>query len=189
MKKIMIFPVLLFLTGIAFSQNLNEKWDKMLDKAETFEQYKVIKRSELADLWKSVQDSVSTLKSQLAKEKSHIYEQNVKIESLQKQVAQLTGDIENARNERDNMSFLGIQVDKYTYASMLWFVIFVILAGCGLLFYLFNNSNAVTQQTKSEYEQLSKSFEEYKQSKIEMERKLKREMQTYINKIEELKKI
>lgn len=189
MKRFVILPVLFFIAGTALSQSLNDKWDHMLDKAETFQHYKVIKRVELSDVWKSVQDTVGQLKTELIKERAQIKQQQEQIAALQKEVAELTGVIEKTKIDRDSMSFLGMSVDKYNYANTLWFIIFGILAGAGILFYLYRNSNVVTVQKINEYDQLSKSFEEYKQSKIEMERKLKRELQTYMNKIEELKKM
>jgi hypothetical protein len=190
MKKLIIIPIILLIQVVSFSQtneSLNTRWDKMLNKSSTFENYKVIKKTELADFWKFVQDSVSTLKSQLSQEKALIAKQKGEIEVLQKQSNEINSNLESTRNEKDSMSFLGMDVDKYSYATTLWILIFLILAGCGVLFYLFQNSNKVTTQKTNDYESLNKSFEEFKQNKIEVERKLKREIQTQMNKIEELK--
>jgi hypothetical protein len=192
MQRFMILAIFLFTSGIALSQNtnvsLNEKWEKMLDKAESFENYKVIKKTELSDLWKSVQDTVSILRTELKQERSKLTIQQDQITTLQKHTAEVNGNLESVKGERDSMNFLGMQVDKYSYAFTLWALVFIILAGCCVLFFMYRNSNVTTTQKISEYEQLSKSFEEYKQGRIEMERKLKREVQTYMNQIEELKK-
>jgi hypothetical protein len=190
MKKLIIIPLILLIHSISFSQNnesLNTRWDKMLNKSSTFENYKVIKKTELADFWKFVQDSVSTLKSQLVQERTLIAKQKSEIDQLQKQSVEVNSSLESTRNEKDTMTFMGMDVDKYSYATTLWIFIFLILAGCGALFYMFQNSNKVTSQKTSDYESLNKSFEEFKQNKIEVERKLKREIQTQMNKIEELK--
>lgn len=191
MKKLIIIPVILLIQSISFSQttdeSLNSKWDKMLNKSSTFESYKVIKKTELADFWKFVQDSVSILKNQLAQERTLIAKQKSEIDQLQKQSAEINSSLESTRNEKDTMTFMGMDVDKYSYATTLWILIFIILAGCGALFYMFQNSNKVTLQKTNDYESLNKSFEEFKQNKIEVERKLKREIQTQMNKIEELK--
>lgn len=192
MKIFTILTLLMLSAGAAFSQNsgstLNKKWDIMLEKAENYEHYKVIKKVELNEVWKSVQDSVSRLKAELKQERSQIKDQAEQITTLQKQLEEVKTQLDGVSEERDSMSFLGAQVDKYSYATTLWFIIFIVLGGCGVLFFLFQNSNRGTVQKIKDYDDLSKSFEEYKQSKIEMERKLKREMQTYINSIEELKR-
>jgi hypothetical protein len=192
MKRIIIFQVLMFIVGVAFSQDktesLNKKWGNMLDKAESYQFYKVIKKSELDDLWKAVQDSSNKVKNELRVEKNLVKQQNAQISQLQKQDYEVKTKLERVSKDKNNMVFLGMDVNKYTYTVVLWFIIFLVLIGCGVLFFLYYNSNNITVQKINDYELLSKTLEEYKYSKIEMERKLKREIQTYVNKIEELKK-
>ncbi|HEY8402280.1 MAG TPA: hypothetical protein VIK89_13520 [Cytophagaceae bacterium] len=191
MKRIMFFPALLITAGVAMSQpkatSLNEKWNTVLQDAETYQHYKVIKISELNQMWKTVQDSVSALKTQIKNENAEIKEQQAQIKALQEEVASLKDQLTSVSIEKDNMKFLGMEVDKYSYATSLWAFIFITLAGCGVLFYLFKNSHKVTKQKIMEYEHLFNRFEDYKKNKIETERKLKRELQTNINLIEELK--
>jgi hypothetical protein len=191
MKKIIIFPILMFVATLAFSQgnseSLNKKWNGMLERAESYQFYKVIKKSDLDMVWKAVQDSVNRGKNDLIRERNQVKQQQVQIEHLQKQDYEVKAKLERVSKEKNSMVFLGMDVNKYTYTAILWVIIILVLAGCGILFFLFYNSNNITIQKINEYEHLSKTLEEYKYGKIEMERKLKRELQTYINKIEELK--
>src|SRR5690606_19275597 len=121
MKKLIIIPVILLIQSISFSQttdeSLNSKWDKMLNKSSTYERYKVIKKTELADFWKFVEDSVSILKNQLAQERTLIAKQKSEIDQLQKQSAEINSSLESTRNEKDTMTFMGMDVDKYSYAT------------------------------------------------------------------------
>jgi hypothetical protein len=191
MKRIMIFPAFMFLAGVALSQgnneSLNKKWNTMLDKAESYQFYKVIKKSDLDGVWKAVQDSSNKVKNELIQERMEVKKQDAQIAQLQKQDYEVKAKLDRITKEKNTMGFLGMDVNKYTYTSILWIIIILVLSGCGILFFLYYNSNNTTVQKINDYEQLSKTLEEYKYSKIEMERKLKREIQTYMNKIEELK--
>lgn len=191
MKTFLIFPILLFATTLSFSQNtgetLDKKWDKMLNKAETFQLYKVINKAELGSVWKSVQDTVSQYKVLLNKERSQISQQQSQIASLQKQLSAVQTKLASETSVKDNMTFMKMEVNKYTYTTLLWVLIIIGFAGCAVLLFLFLNSNRTTVRKTKDYEQLFKELEEYKQSKIEVERKLKREIQTNMNTIEELK--
>jgi thiamine biosynthesis lipoprotein ApbE len=191
MKKIMIFPVFMLLAGVALSQgsseSLSKKWNTMLDKAESYQLYKVIKKTDLEGVWKAIQDSSNQVKKELAQEKIKVKRQGSQIDQLQKQDYEVKAKLERISKEKNSMGFLGMDVNKYTYTAILWFIIILVLLSCGILFFLYFNSNNTTIQKISDYEQLSKTLEEYKYSKIEMERKLKREIQTYMNKVEELK--
>jgi hypothetical protein len=192
MRILIILQFLVFISIAASAQNdnsstLNKKWDNMLERAETYEHYKVIKRTDLNDIWKEIQDSVVFLKAKLLNDANHIKKQDQQITDLQQHVAEVNAKLEAVQEEKDNMSFIGLSVDKYSYAAILWVIIFLVLAVAGLALFLYFNSNRVTRQKIQDYDLLSKSFEEYKQGKIEMERKLKRELQTNLNLIEDLK--
>jgi F0F1-type ATP synthase assembly protein I len=182
---------MLLLAGTGMSQNspttLNQKWDNMLSKSENYQNYKVIKTSELLDVWKSIQDSIVRFKAELVQERNRIKGQNAQIIQLQKQVSDVKEELNGVTTQKNSMSFLGMDVDKYVYTSALWMIILIVVGSCAVLFYLYTKSNKVTVQKITEYDQLSRSFEEYKQGKIEMERKLKREIQTNANMVEELK--
>lgn len=191
MKTIVLFSLITCISISAYAQDgpqtLNQKWETVMDKAEDYQFYKVVKKADLNDVWKSVQDSVLRFKAELATERLKIKEQKTQIADLQRQVAEVQKQIELVSQEKDDIQFLGSSIDKYNYANALWIVIVTVLAGCGVLFFLFKNSNKVTTQKIQEYDHLFNRFEEYKKGTIEKERKLKRELQTQMNQIEEFK--
>lgn len=191
MKTIVLFSLLVCFTGAALAQDapstLNQKWETVMENAEDYQYYKVIKKSELNGVWKSVQDSVSRFKGELVQERTKIKQQQKQIALLQKQVGEVQEKLASVSEEKDDMTFLGTSVDKYSYANTLWIIIGTILAGCAVLFFLYKNSHKVTSQKIQEYDHLFNRFEEHKKGTIEKERKLKRELQTQVNMIEELK--
>jgi len=190
MKKLFIFYLLMIASQIGWSQNqtLNQKWNNMLENAETYQHYKVIKKVELAEVQKAVTDTVTALEAEIKQEAAQIKEQKGQIASLQQEIDQLKLKIETLSNAKDNMTFMGNSVDKYSYAHTLWFFVFLILAACAVLFFFFRRSNHIAVQKVNDYEDLFSRFEEYKKNKIETERKLKRELQTQLNLLEEFKR-
>lgn len=189
MKKIIFLYLLFIWSSNAFGQgSLNENWNRLLDKSETYEQYKVIKRTELTAFWKMVQDSLSLSRIKFEKENKMVAAKQARVDNLEKELADVQNKLTATEKEKENMGFMGMEVNKYTYATILWFLIFLILAGAGVLALLYFRSNRVTEQKIRQYEDIFDRFEEYKKSKIEMERKLKRELQTQINLLEEIRK-
>src|SRR5687768_1037185 len=108
MKNIMLIPVFILLTGAAMSQpktaSLDSKWNNVLEDAETYQHYKVIKIAELNQLWRTVQDSVSGLKAQLKKEDAEIKNQQAQIKGLQLELSQYKEKLEAVSSEKDNMN-------------------------------------------------------------------------------------
>ena len=146
MKKISVYLIVMLLVNSAFAQKLNDKWERMLENAENYQHYKVIKKADLAETWKAVQDSVRQVKADLAREKSVIFTQEDKINQLDKQIAELTNKYESTRNSKESISFLGLDVNKYTYTTILWALIAIIAGGAAVMFFLYNSSNRITQQ-------------------------------------------
>lgn len=191
MKTYILSLSLLALTVTGYGQvsspSLNQKWNRVMDKAETYQHYKVVKITDINETWRAVQDTIQGLKSQLKEERAVIVHQKEQIGSLQKQVKEVQAKLDEVTKDVESIKFLGMEVNKYSYGNTLWIIIGIVLAGCAVLFFLFNNSNRVTNQKINEYETLFSEFEEYKKNALEKERKLKRDLQTHINKIEEMK--
>lgn len=188
MKKPLIVLFLLFISSIAFSQTLEQKWGRMLEKAENYDPYKVIKKTELADFWKSTNDTIQRYQKEIKGQRSVIASQKSEITQLKAQTTELNATLSQNETDKNSVSFLGIKANKVAYLSTLTLLFVIALLGIGVLYYMYTNSNSVASQKVNAYQLLSKEFDEYKLGKIEMERKLRRELQTQVNKLEELKK-
>jgi hypothetical protein len=192
MKKSLIVVLFMVVSSTAFAQNngpsLEQKWSRMLEKAENYDPYKVIKKTELADFWKSVNDSIVRYQKELKTERRTVASQQAEISQLKNTSAELNTTLSQTQIDKDSVTFLGIKANKFLYLSTLCLLFLVAVAGIVVLYYMYMNSNSVTTQKISAYAVLSKEFDEYKLGKIEMERKLRRELQTQVNKLEELKK-
>ncbi|MFL5730097.1 MAG: hypothetical protein ACJ75J_11480 [Cytophagaceae bacterium] len=192
MKKFILTPICALIAWAAFSQDvpetLDSKWDTMLNKSENYADYKVISKNMLNDMHKSVQDSVSKLKSDLQNERSKVKAQSDKIFSLNQQIKEGKQQFDQVSDEKNSMNFLGMQLNKYAYTVTLWFLLIGVSVGAVLLFFLYKNSKKITDVKGREYHEIAKQLDEAKAAKVETERKLKRELQTLMNKLEELKR-
>lgn len=188
MKKPLFIAFLLIIASTAFSQTLEQKWGKMLEKAQNYEPYKVIKKTELADFWKSTHDSLQRYQKELKAERAVIVNQKNEITQLKSKTTELNSLLAQNETDKNSVSFLGIKANKFAYLSTLCLLLVIALLGIGLLYYLYTHSNVTAVQKVNAHQLLSKEFDEYKLGKIEMERKLRRELQTQVNKLEELKK-
>lgn len=191
MKKIFILALLSLTSLHIFADkkvDLDEQWNKMIGKANTYQGYKVIKISELNSMWETVQEHVKKQDLGLADENNTTKQQKIRISKLEKEAVLLTQKIEQTNSEKESIRFLKFTFNKHNYTTLLWLLIGLTILSATVLFFLYFRSNKITVQKIKDYTDLSKAFEEYKQSKIEIERKLKRELQTYLNKSEEMSK-
>jgi hypothetical protein len=192
MKAYFTLLCLILSVSIVFAQqdksSLSKRWGTMLENAETYEPYKVIKKIELQDFWKNTSDSISAYQREVRSAQSAIAKQSIEIVDLKATVAQANVAIEQLKEGRDDVSYLGIKANKYFYITVLYLLLVGALVLSAALFYTYNNSQVVAIQKTNAFQKLEQEFTEYKQAKFEVEKKLKRELQTQLNELEELKK-
>lgn len=189
MKKFSIFVLLLLIgSSTSFSQTLEQQWGKMLESSENYQIYKVVKKTELADFWKSTNDSIRGYQKVLKRERAAMAGQQIEITQLKNQTKELNATLSQNETNKNSVSFLGIKANKFSYLSTLCLLLVIALFIIGFIYYLYTNSNVITSQKVNAHQLLSKAFDEYKLGKIEMERKLRRELQTQVNTLEELKR-
>lgn len=169
------------------SNSLGDQYNELKSKSNNYQIYKVVKEASLDAFWSSVRDT-------LANERKEINELNAEVKNLKAEVKSLNAQVEdrdNALEEQafqiDHMSFLGIQLTKSTYITVTWIIIFALLITALVLYFRFQSAHSVTAKTKKEFATLQEEFDAHRQRTRDTETKLKRDLQTEINTVEELK--
>ncbi len=194
LSTIVLFLSLTITTGNLYSQaemsaapqSLSEQFQEMKDKSETYNEYKVIKAYKLNTFWKNVSDSLSTVRSELSNAHQEITSLKSEITSLKSELAETRELLASSENKNDSIAFLGADINKTVYNLILWGIILGLAALAGSLYYAFKSSHRVTRRAKKDYEKMHADFENYRKLSQEKQIKLKRELQTEINKVEEL---
>ena len=189
MKFFKIAFIFIFTQSIIAQENLPEQpntvenqFNELYKKSNNYQIYKVIKKNEYLRLQKSILDSIKVIKTDAASKQVKINEQQKSITELQTKIDTLNTDLATSIGKEDAISFIGIPLDKATYNTIVWGIIFSLLAGLAFFIYRFNNSNVVTKETKSLLADTEEGFEQYKRKSIEKEQKLRRQLQDEINK-------
>ncbi|MDE0536433.1 hypothetical protein [Tenacibaculum sp. L6] len=189
MKFFKIAFIFIFTQSIIAQENLPEQpntvenqFNELYKKSNNYQIYKVIKKNEYLRLQKSILDSIKVIKTDAASKQVKINEQQKSITELQTKIDTLNSDLATSIGKEDAISFIGIPLDKATYNTIVWGIIFALLAGLAFFIYRFNNSNVVTKETKSLLADTEEEFEQYKRKSIEKEQKLRRQLQDEINK-------
>ena len=95
--------------------------------------------------------------------------------------------MEEASFEQEHINFIGINFGKKVYIIINLVIIFGLLGGLIFALSKMKLSNKIAIQKRKEFTKLDGEFQEYKKSSLDKQMKLRRELQTERNKIEELK--
>jgi hypothetical protein len=195
MKKIFfLFAVVLSFAATAHAQDaepepetLNERYQFLKRRSNTWENFKVIRETSLDALWRSVQDSVRVLKSDLANANVKIGEQQVVVDGHQGEMDKLKTALAESEHRNGRIPLLGIYILQSTYASVVWGIIGTLLLLLIVGYIKFRINEKVTRRKTKDLDELSEEFEEYRKIVRQREIRIKRELQTASNKLEEIK--
>lgn len=182
----------LFLTAALFAQENNEdaiSWDKknlgfqfdyINQKSTSYQEYKVVRKDWLLGLKSRTLDTVSTLDKELKLLKEMNASQATEIQQLKSEINTLEEGLQTAINDKETMSFLGINTSKSQYNVIVWLIIGVLFLF--LLLSIFKSKRAISAAAlaKTALKTVEDDFDGYKRIAIEREQKVRRQLQDEI---------
>jgi len=185
LRPIIFLLFLIFSTSMFAQPDMQQQYQELFQKSSTWEDYKVIKLNALNDFWIVVTDTLHQKQQSINTAKRQVDTLNLQLSQLKSQLVSTQTSLEESNNLNDSIGFIGLQMSKTSYNIFVWFIIISLLAGIGTVFMMFKRSNVVTQQTLKSYKDLDHEFNAHKERSREMQIKLKRELQTALNKLSE----
>lgn len=152
------------------------------DKSNSYQEYKVIKKTQLAVLKRNILDSIATLENKINLQQTELLSQTSEIDSLRQNLTDTQQSLFNSKEKENGIMFLGILTSKTTYNVIMWSIIAILLAVGGFLFYRFLNSHKITNAAQLKMAEMEIELEDYRRNSLEREQKLRRKLQDEINK-------
>lgn len=178
-----------FLGSHVFGQNtLDEKYQNMIETTESYNQYKMIPRTTIDGFWSEVQDSLRSNNAKVRNLNSRIQDQKTSIDNLTSEEAEIQSKLDKSLKLNDSILFFGIELTKMVYHIIVWGLIIILVVAAIMFYTMFHKSNRVTVRSKKELETMQLAFEKHKTQSRETQVKLKRELQTAINMMDEMKR-
>ncbi len=201
MKSFLIHAFLILLTiSFAWAQDttnaeveasapsnlLEDQFNDLKNNSNSYQEYKVIKLSALNSFWKIVKDSLKANDQELITARQNIISQNQQILVLKQDNALKEKEVQKSTYDIANISVLGVDMEKGKYVTINWFIIGGLLLLLGVVFYQYKESKKVSSEKRKAYEEIDLEYNDHKQKSREKELKIKRELQTEMNRVEEL---
>lgn len=169
------------------ANTLPNQYDDLKSNSNNYQIYKVVKETSMDAFWFSVRDTLKAERAEITSLKNEVAGLKKEVSSLNAQVSERDTKLQEQEHMIEHMSFLGISLTKGTYVAFTWVLIFILFAAALVLYFRFHGAHKVTAETRREIESIQLEFESHKQRTRENETKLKRDLQTELNRVEELK--
>jgi septal ring factor EnvC (AmiA/AmiB activator) len=160
------------LSEIMDTATIENQINSIHQRTRVYDNFRAIRDDVFLKMKRNVNDSLNATKLEIAHLNSNLAERNFQIETLNSDLSRTKNERDEAIRNKDSMSFIGIQMNKGLYNSILWFVILGLLVVSAVLFLLFKRAHVVTTQVKNELETMQRDFEEHKRSSREKYEKL-----------------
>lgn len=162
--------------------NLEGQFEFIYNKSSNYQEYKVVKRVWLDQLRNNILDSVASVEEKLATSQKLTEDQNNEITSLKNSLEETNNNLTTVSAEKDSITFLGTQIEKSAYKTIMWSIVLLLALIILFLAYKFKNANTITREAKKTLIEVEEEYEDYRRKALEREQKVRRQLQDEINK-------
>jgi hypothetical protein len=202
--KALIQPAVMLITGCFFlftglqsataqysmpavmdTARLEEQLDYIQERTRIYNDYRAVREDLFQRMKNNTMDTVNQARTVIGELRQELEQAEQEIEALNADLERVREERDEAIRTKDSLSFLGIQMNKILYNTIMWVLVLVLLGLAGILFLLFKRSHVVTLQTKKELDNTKEEFETYRKNAREKYEKL---VVSHHNEIMKLKK-
>lgn len=195
----LIFPALILITSVTslHAQDTTETVDKSLSgqyreiiqKSKNNAQgFKIVNPARLSSFQRNFADSLRQTQNKLTEAQKQIAGQQKTISTLKADVAGKEQSLTESKTMVDEISMLGISVNKSTYNWIMWGLVIVLAAAFAFVVFQSTSLRKEARYRTNLYSDLAEEFQAFKTKSNDKEKKLARELQTEKNRVDELLK-
>lgn len=164
------------------TSTIKEQFEVVIKKSGRYQEYKVVKQVWINKLKTNTLDSIKTIEAKLKTSNTEIAEQKNTIDGLQESLTKTNEELASVTDEKESISFFGVNMSKSSYKTVMWVIVGVLLGLLSFFIFKFRNSNTATVQAKKALAETEAEFEEHRRRALEREQKVMRKLQDEINK-------
>ena len=151
---------------------LRQQLDYMNERMNIYNGYRAVRDDIFLKMNKNSLDSLLAAKGEISQLESQLASARSEIVSLEQNLQQTVDDRDLAIKNKNSLSFIGIQMNKALYNSIMWIIVLALVILLVILFLMFKRSFVVTRQTSKDLEDTRVEFESYRQQSRERYEKL-----------------
>jgi archaellum component FlaC len=169
---------------IDLSNTLRDQWTSLIKSSESYNEHKIIKLTKLQDFRGALNDSLSDYSKHLSTLKSESAQLKSEVESLKSDLVKISSEWQLSQTTNAEIGFLGMNFRKSFYNAMVWSIIALLSVVVFVMYTRIKRVCSVVKRVKSAYSRISDEYRSHRYQAKEHQIRLKRELQTALNKLE-----
>lgn len=155
-----------------------------MESSESYEEYKVIKTTKLISFRNQMFDSLTEYRSNIHSLEKHLSDIQEELASLKTQFQNVESQLNATQEEADMIGFLWFDMNKMTYTIFVWSLVGLLSLFLFIMYGRIKHVCGVVKRVKSAYSKIVEDYRNQRYEATEKQIKLKRELQTALNKLE-----
>lgn len=164
--------------------NLKEQINYLEMHTKIYENFRAIREDMFQKLKVNVSDSLTVSKSEISRLVISTSALKKIIDSLNVSNKATETKLEELTVSKNSIKFLGVEINKSTYNTIMWTIVAVLLVVLTIGFLIFQRNMSVTTNTNKELKELKAEFEAYRKTTREAREKVSME---HFNEIKKLR--
>lgn len=181
-----IATVILLWMSVASAQDptvtIDQQFTEVIEGSNNYQQFKVIEKVKMSRLQANTKEKISSLRTEIASLKSEMETKQTAALKVRTDLENTQQALEITKSEKDSIVFLGSQMQKGTYQTMMWSIVGLLFLGLLFFIYKFKNSHTLTKEAQHKLDETEAEFDNYRRKALEKEQKLGRQLQDERNK-------
>lgn len=166
--------------------NIQEQFDQFYEtQTSSWQEYKLIKVPRLKTFWGVVADTIKVKESKIAAGKSEVKELKAQLAEIKSELEETKIALASSKELNDSISFVGVEMSKTSYNMFVWLVILILVIGIASLYLIYMRNNKVTREARRLLAKVEEEYTAHQERARENQTKLKRELQTALNTLQE----
>lgn len=164
------------------AETLKKQYETRKENLKFYGGYYLLTETQLQEYYETLADTIAGKKTIINAQEAMISNQATQISKLTLELKTTQENLTASLKREDSiLSFWG-ETSKVTFASVMYVIVFLLIAIAVFVFLLFARSNKLTVAAQHDYDKLSEEYEAHKKRALEREMKINRELQTERNK-------
>lgn len=166
------------------SNSLGDQWTSMIKSSESYNEHKIIKFTKLQDFRAALNDSLNDYSQNLSRLKSESAQLKSEVASLKSDLTRMSNEWQLSQSTNSKIGFLGMNFRKSFYNALVWSIIALLSVVVFVMYARIKRVCSVVKRVKSAYSRISDEYRSHRYQAKEHQIRLKRELQTALNKLE-----
>ncbi|MCC5921876.1 MAG: hypothetical protein LAT68_15300 [Cyclobacteriaceae bacterium] len=167
------------------SKTILQQYGTLIDDSRTYLDNKVIKIEALEGFGSLLEEQVKDYENEIERQEGMIKEQSLQLNNKNQELKETQQSLEEAEKVADSFVLGGLAVDKSVFVVVISVLLLSLLVLSAFSYLAFIRAHKVTKIATAEVQVLKEEIEEQKKVALEKQVKLKRELQTALNKLAE----